>query len=126
MAERRDNWGYAKVIKTLAHASNDDSNLDNVLQWCARRGEEHSDDEPCIGTSIKGRLHLDGRVRWKKEILHTGGYTEERRKETARDEPLVTKRDYRRYYYDGEWFGFKVIIYNINNDEAVKMEAYFD
>jgi hypothetical protein len=26
----------------------------------------------------------------------------------ATDEPLVTKRDYRRYYYDGEWFGFKV------------------
>jgi hypothetical protein len=39
----------------------------NVLQWCAQRGEGYSDDEPRIGTSIKARLHLDGRVRWKKE-----------------------------------------------------------
>jgi len=26
----------------------------------------------------------------------------------------------------GRWIGWKVVIYNINNDEAVKMESYLD
>jgi hypothetical protein len=116
--------GYAKVVRTVGHSSGK-SDLQNVLQWYARSGEEHSDSEPCDGTSIKGRLHLDGTVGWKKEIWHTGGYTDERGTAKAID-PVVTEQNSKGKYYDGTWFGFKVVIYNIKNDGAVKMEAYID
>lgn len=38
----------------------------------------------------------------------------------------MTEQNSKGRYYDGSWFGFKVIIYNINNGSAVKMEAYID
>lgn len=117
--------GYAKIVRTTGHSSSAGSDLENVLQWYARSGEEHSDSDPCEGTSIKGRLHLDGSVGWKKEIWHTGGYTDERGVRKAVD-PLLTEQNSKGRYYDGGWFGFKVIIYNIDNDSAVKMEAYID
>jgi hypothetical protein len=117
--------GYAKVFRTVGHSSGAGSDLENVLQWYARSGAEHSDSDPCDGTSIKGRLHLDGTVGWKKEIWHTGGYTDERGAIKA-IEPVVDERNSKGRYYDGTWFGFKVVIYNIENDSAVKMEAYID
>lgn len=117
--------GYAKIVRTTGHSSSADSDLENVIQWYARSGEEHSDSDPCGGTSIKGRLHLDGSVGWKKEIWHAGGYTDERGVIKAVD-PLLTEQNSKGRYYDGSWFGFKVIIYNIDNGSAVKMEAYID
>ena len=116
--------GYVRIARTTGHSSSADSDLENVIQWYARSGEKHSDSDPCEGTSIKGRLHLDGSVGWKKENWHAGGYTDERGvNDTA--EPLLTERNSEGRYYGGNWFGFKVIIYNIG-DDAVKMEAYVD
>lgn len=118
--------GYAKVVRTLGHSPNDNSDLDNVLQWYGRSGEKHSDSNPCDGTSIKGRLHLDGRVGWKKEIWHSGGYTDERGTNRATEPLVMNYNSEGGYYYEGKWIGFKVVIYNIQNDTAVKMEAYID
>lgn len=117
--------GYAKVFRTVGHSTSADSDIENVLQWYARSGEEHSDSNPCEGTSVKGRLHLDGTVGWKKEIWHTGGYTDERGSSKAVD-PIVDERNNKGRYYGGTWFGFKVVIYNVENDSAVRMEAYID
>lgn len=116
--------GYAKVVRTVGHAPHE-SDIDNVLQWYGRSGTEHSDSNPCEGTSIKGRIHLDGQVGWKKEIWHAGGYTSERGVEKATD-LLVSNQNSEGRYYNGTWFGFKVIIYNIDSDSAVKMELYVD
>jgi len=116
--------GYAKVVRTVGH-SDAESDLQDVLQWYARSGQEHSDHNPCEGTSIKGRLHLDGTVGWKKEIWHTGGYTDERGTVKAMA-PVVEEHNSKGRYYNGTWFGFKIVIYNIENDSAVKMEAYVD
>jgi len=116
--------GYAKVVRTVGHEPHE-SDINNVLQWYGRSGTEHSDSNPCEGTSIKGRIHLDGSVGWKKEIWHTGGYTSERGIEKATD-PLVSNHTSEGRYYNGTWFGFKVIIYNIDNNSAVKMELYID
>jgi hypothetical protein len=98
--------GYVKVIAT--------SDYSNSLQWYAR-GANHTEEAPCEGTSLKGRIYVDGNVGWIKEIWHDGGYTEERATSTATDKPLI-----------GRWIGWKVVIYNINNDTAVKMESYLD
>src|SRR5206468_9252769 len=98
--------GYAKVIAT--------SGLRNVLQWYAR-GANHTDSAPCEGTSLKGRLHVNGDVGWVKEIWHAGGYTEENVTAKATENPIT-----------GRWIGWKVVIYNINHNKAVKMESFLD
>lgn len=83
------------------------------INWLARGGR-HSNDLPCEGTSIIGILHADGSTGWKKEIWHTGGYSDEREKVNATSNLL------------GRWIGWKVIMYNIDNDTKVVMESYID
>src|SRR5919112_898809 len=97
--------GYAKVVQ--ANPPNDS------LDWYAR-GIRHNSKVPCEGTSLKGIIYIDGTVEWKKEIWHTGGYTDARDKSKVTDSIL------------GRWIGWKVVMYNINNDTAVKMESYID
>ena len=97
--------GYLRMLET-----SDDT---SAVQFYARGGR-HSDEVPCEGTSIKGRLHANGEVGWIKEIWHDGGYTEENATAEATDSIL------------DRWVGFKVVIYNINNDSAVAMESYLD
>jgi hypothetical protein len=97
--------GYAKVVQ--ANPPNDS------LDWYAR-GIRHNSKVPCEGTSLKGIIRVDGTVEWKKEIWHTGGYTDARDKAKATDSIL------------GRWIGWKVVMYNINNDTAVKMKSYID
>src|SRR5262245_18156882 len=83
------------------------------LDWRAR-GERHNDEHPCQGTAYIGTIDIGGNVRWKKEIWHTGGYTDARAVDKATDSIV------------GRWIGWKVIIYNINNNTAVKLESYLD
>jgi hypothetical protein len=97
--------GYAKVVST--------SDTHNVLQWYAR-GANHTSNAPCEGTSLKGRIVVNGSVGWKKEIWHDGGYTDQNASFQATDSIL------------NRWIGWKVVMYNINNDTAVKMESYLD
>ena len=66
-------------------------------------------------TSLKGRLVIDGTANWKKEIWHDGGYTDARTTEQASDDSFIDK-----------WIGWKVIMYNTQEDNAVKMESYLD
>ena len=63
---------------------------------------------------MKGEINVNGTVSWVKEIWHTGGYTSKRAEAQVTD-PIV-----------GRWIGWKVVVYNINNDTAVKMESYLD
>lgn len=117
----QDEWknveitGYVKVIDT---ASGDDApaaaaSSEGAINWYARGGR-HSDSVPCEGTSLKGILRINGLAAWQKEIWHTGGYTKTRAVINVTD-PILDK-----------WIGWKVVIYNINNDTAVKMESYLD
>jgi hypothetical protein len=127
--------GYAKVIDSIsssafasASANNnsrpDDSNREEEekdfvsdLDWRAR-GARHNHEHPCDGTSYAGTIDIDGNVRWKKEIWHTGGYTDARAVEKVTDSII------------SRWIGWKVVMYNINNNNnnstAVKLESYLD
>jgi hypothetical protein len=87
-------------------------------------GEVNIDRFSCEGTS-KGRLSLTGDTSWKKEICHSGGYYKHKAK-THVTSHLVSKNDSEGRYYDGRWFGFKVIMFNMKNDKSVKMESYLD
>ncbi len=80
------------------------------------RGGEHSNENPCVGTALNGSIDILKREAfWKKEIWHTGGYTNSKGIAPATDSPLL-----------GRWIGWKVIMYNIDNDTGVKMESYID
>ena len=115
--------GYAKVISVKSSKNNSDNNkssssnqdysqtLDDIA-WYARSGR-HNSERPCEGTALIGGIHTDGSVGWKKSIWFTGGYTDERALNQAA-KPLL-----------GRWIGWKVVIYNIDND-TVKMESYLD
>ena len=100
--------GYAKVISKSSSSNNTD------LDWSARGGIQNSS-IPCEGTALHGGLHIDGSVGWKKEIWQVGGYTTERAKAKILTDSIL-----------GRWIGWKVVMYNINNDTAVKMESYID
>jgi hypothetical protein len=101
--------GYIKVIQTASEAASSEG----AINWFARGGR-HSDSVPCEGTSLKGILRINGVAAWQKEIWHTGGYTNTRTVVSATN-PILDR-----------WIGWKVVIYNINNDSAVKMESYLD
>ena len=102
--------GYAKVdsiVVPFNGTPNDD------LTWYARGGK-HNPHMPCEGTAYMGGIYVDGHVGWKKEIWFTGGYTTERAHAKVTDSLI------------GRWVGWKAIIYNIQNDTAVKLESYLD
>ena len=106
--------GYVKVnntnITTAEHHQND---IPNHIAWLARSGV-HTDKAPCNGTDLSGSIRDDGSVGWKKEIWFTGGYTNE----SAYAKPTNS--------IVGRWIGWKTVVYNVNNNKAVKMESYLD
>lgn len=104
--------GYAKIVE----ASEDEDEEEVGLQWYARGGN-HTNEYPCQGTSLKARILADGNANWKKEIWHHDGdgYTEERDTKQVTDQSIMNR-----------WFGWKVVMYNVENNTAVKMESYID
>jgi hypothetical protein len=118
--------GYAKIVGTISSSAKNNSNNINDgedeeenqnntkdLSWRGRGGR-HNSKNPCEGTALIGTIDIDGNVRWKKEIWHTGGYTDARAADNVTDSIL------------DRWIGWKVVMYNIYNDTAVKMESYID
>jgi hypothetical protein len=99
--------GYAKVISA-------DSPSNDHIDWYARGGK-HTDNAPCEGSALKGWLSIDGIASWVKEIWFPGGYTDQRDKVQATGNSIL-----------GRWIGWKVVMYNIDNDKAAKMESYLD
>ncbi len=123
--------GYVKVRPTITEKTTptkptklETNNLDTGgnnedgkdivdIDWRARGGR-HNDNNPCEGTALSGVIYTDGTVQWKKEIWHTGGYTDA--KGTVQGTSSINDR----------WIGWKVVMYNINDNQAVKMESYLD
>jgi hypothetical protein len=116
--------GYVKMISpTLTtesseypdqdEGSEEGDSLDPHLTWRARGGR-HNDMVPCEGTALNGGLYLDGKVSWKKEIWHTGGYSD------ARGVSEIPSS------FLNKWIGWKTVMYNLEEDSSVKMESYLD
>ncbi len=117
--------GYVKIVSPIqttdsSESSNEDKgnedgdSLDPHLTWRARGGR-HNDMVPCEGTALNSALYLDGKVSWKKEIWHTGGYT------AARGVSEIPSS------FINKWIGWKAVMYNLENDSSsVKMESYLD
>lgn len=105
--------GYFRIISILEGESSGEEEIGSDINMLARGGR-HTKDSPCEGTSLIGTLLPNGVFNWRKEIWHTGGYTGERGSSKVTDSLL------------GKWIGLKVIMYNIDNDSAVKMESYID
>jgi hypothetical protein len=109
--------GYVKVIDSISSSAatnnsrpndsdngeEDEKDFVSDLDWRARGGR-HSHDSPCEGTAYTGTIDINGNVRWKKEIWHTGGYTDARAVKKVMDSII------------GRWIGWKVVMYNINNN----------
>jgi hypothetical protein len=110
--------GYVKIDSFLnsTHGNSINSTSKNGItdiDWVSRTSI-HNEYLPCSGLSLHGGIYPDGTVAWKKEIWFTGGYTKEK------SIPQITKPLIDR------WIGWKVIVYNVDNDSAVKMESYLD
>ena len=110
--------GYAKIISAFNDNDNittSDDVVDDDLEigWISRSGK-HTSEDPCDGTAYIGSIDSNGTVSWKKEIWHTGGYTDERSKLKIADSII------------GRWIGWKTVTYNTDNDTAVKLESYID
>jgi hypothetical protein len=101
--------GYVKVISI----KNRDKGIPEDIAWFARGGI-HNADARCNGTALIGGIRVDGSVGWKKEIWFTGGYTDELAKAKVTNSSV------------DRWIGWKVVMYNVNNNTAVKMESYLD
>ncbi|MBV9178523.1 MAG: hypothetical protein JO297_15975 [Nitrososphaeraceae archaeon] len=111
--------GYVKIdstrtMRSFFGSNNEESDSTSGIDWRARGGR-HNSDVPCEGTALNGGIYVDGTVAWKKEIWHTGGYTDARGTGKATTNPILER-----------WIGWKVVMYNINNNKAVKMESYLD
>ena len=91
-------WKNVEITGYARILSVIDSSKENDLAWFARSG-----------------IHTDGTVEWKKEILFREGYTDGRAKAKVVVDPII-----------GRWIGWKVVMYNTNNNSAVKMESYID
>jgi hypothetical protein len=110
--------GYIKIDSLInsTHRNSLNSTSKNGvtdIDWVSRTSI-HNEYLPCSGLSLHGGIYPDGTVAWKKEIWFTGGYTKEKSIPQI-TEPLINR-----------WIGWKVIVNNVNNDSAVKMESYLD
>lgn len=100
--------GYVRVASVLPQSE------EGEISWYARGGK-HNSGVPCDATALFGRLTVDGKADWQKEIWFTGGYTSSTADTVASSESILDR-----------WIGWKVVMYNIRNDSAVKMESYID
>ncbi|KFA91044.1 carbohydrate-binding protein [Archangium violaceum Cb vi76] len=89
------------------------SDSSDNFAWYARGGR-HNDGLACEGSSYKGSLHYDGRVRWQKESWHVS-YDQ-----TAYKTGTSALK--------GRWVGFKSIMKNVlyNGKPAVKLELWLN
>jgi hypothetical protein len=95
--------------------SRDSESLTPDLTWRARGGS-HNSQNPCEGTALNGGIDVvNMEAAWKKEIWHTGGYTDSRGSTKATENSLLDR-----------WIGWKIIMYNLDNDTSVKMESFID
>ncbi len=115
--------GYIKIKSVYdTHQENkggtdngDSESLAPDLTWRARGGS-HNNENPCEGTALNGGIDVvNMEAAWKKEIWHTGGYTDSRGSAKATENNLLDR-----------WIGWKIIIYNQDNDSSVKMESFID
>ncbi|HEX8822624.1 MAG TPA: carbohydrate-binding protein, partial [Archangium sp.] len=97
--------GYVKV--------NAASDMSDNFAWYARGGR-HNDSLACEGSSYKGSLHYDGRVRWQKETWHVSY------EQTAYKPGTSSLK--------GRWVGFKSIMRNTTSHgkPAVKLELWLN
>ena len=111
--------GYFKIVSVGVTGGSGKNNakgedgIDPGIDMFAR-SIRHTDEAPCEGTAYHGKINASGVFHWKKEIWHTGGYTDARGVGNTNNSIV------------GRWIGWKVAIYNINDNNAVKMESYLD
>jgi hypothetical protein len=98
--------GFVKV-NAVANAS------DNFA-WYARGGKHNDNHSGCEGSSYKGGLHYDGRVRWEKETWHVSYDQSSYKPGTSA--------------LKGRWVGFKAVMRNtsVTGKEAVRLELYLN
>ncbi len=83
----------------------------------ARSGEHHNDRVPCEGTSYHATARFDGQCGFKKEIWHTGGYTQLRPDPAPKPWPTVP---------EGKWIGMKFLCRNCDSGAHVRLQMYLD
>ena len=87
--------------------------FEEEFAWAARSGK-HSRDDVCDATAYFGAFGFSGDSWFQKKVFHGLGYTD-RRHSIETIEPL-----------QGRWTGLKLVAYNIDSDNAVRLELWVD
>jgi hypothetical protein len=88
-----------------------------AISLSARSGERHSEAVPCEGTSYHASLRTDGECGFKKEVWHTGGYSNLLPDPAPWLWPTVPQ---------GRWVGMKFVCRNCDRDRHVRLQLYVD
>lgn len=83
----------------------------------ARSGWVHDEKSPCEGTSYHATARFDGSLGFKKELWHTGGYTQLAPAPAPKPWPTVPV---------GKWIGMKFLCRNFDRNQKVKLQFYLD
>ena len=88
-----------------------------ALSLTARSGERHSERSPCEGTSYHASVRFDGKCGFKKEIWHTGGYSDLAPVPAPRPWETVPSN---------RWIGMKFVCRNCDGGRHVRLQLYLD
>jgi hypothetical protein len=98
-------------------ASSSTTNGASHFEWYSRSGSHSSSVQcaGCQGTALHANLYDTGRLKFEKELEHTGGYTS--------GDP-ENSNGFGSSLGNAGWFGYKAMFYNVGS--SVKLEQWID
>jgi hypothetical protein len=110
-------WKNVEMTVYFRSGAPTQSSAGQAIDLSARSGERHSDDAPCEGTSYHASLRLDGKCGFKKEVWHTGGYSDLM--------PVPVPKPWS-HVPQNQWIGMKFLCRNCDGDKHVRLQLYVD
>jgi hypothetical protein len=110
-------WRNVEMTVYVKRGPTSQSPSYQAFDLSARSGERHNDEQPCEGTSYHATVRFDGLCGFKKELWHTGGYTQLAPEPAPKPWATVP---------EGKWIGIKFVCRNVDQDRHVRLEIYLD
>ena len=76
MGTKKDWKNVEMTLYARINRAEGNKNGGQHFELLARGGPNHTDSKPCEGTALHANLYVNGRVKLKRGLSHTNGYTE--------------------------------------------------